>query len=342
MRGLYAKERRKSRRLRYDSVTPVRIPFTIPPASSKPFDVVGFGLNSVDLVAVVAEYPHVNSKQRLQRFAHLPGGQMGTATATAARLGLRARYIGSFGDDALGAQSRESLTREGVDISAARTVAGSANQFAIVLVDARSGERTVLWDRDPGLRMDPSALPADAIRSGRMLMVDCHETAASAQAAKLARDVRIPTIADVERVRPGIAELLQNLDAIIMAEAFPADLTGHEEQGRALQTIARDFNAPFVCVTLGAEGSLAWCNGREIRTPAFQVDCVDSTGAGDAFRGAFAAACLRHPHDDIETVLDYANAVAALNCRALGARGGLPMPAEVEALLAVRPHTSSC
>jgi sulfofructose kinase len=316
----------------------MRIPFGIPRAGSKPFDVVGLGLNSVDLVAVVAEYPHTNTKQRLQRFAHLPGGQMGTATATCARLGVRARYIGSFGDDDLGARSRDSLLTAGVDISAARTVPGATNQFAIVLVDARTGERTVLWDRDPALQMNPARLPIEAITSGRMLMVDCHETAASAQAAKLAREARIPTVADIEKVRPGIADLMQNLDAIIMAEAFPSDLTGQEEQGRALQTIAHDFNAPLVCVTLGSAGSLAWCNGREIRTPAFPVDCVDSTGAGDAFRGGFAAACLQHPDDDIESVLRYANAVAGLNCRALGGRGGLPTPAEVDALLSGRPH----
>ena len=82
--------------------------------------------------------------------------------------------------------------------------------------------------------------------------------------------------------------------------------------------MARDFGASLVCVTLGEAGSLAWCNGREIRTPPFQVDCVDSTGAGDVFRGAFAAGCLAMPDGDIEDVLRYANAAAALNCRALG------------------------
>jgi sugar/nucleoside kinase (ribokinase family) len=93
-----------------------------------------------------------------------------------------------------------------------------------------------------------------------------------------------------------------------------------------------------VCVTLGAKGSLAWCNGREIRTPAFPVDCVDSTGAGDCFRGAFAAACLSMPDGDIEDVLSFANAVAALNCRALGSRGALPTPAEVDQLMLARPQ----
>ena len=316
----------------------MRIPFRIPTSDNKAFDVVGFGLNSIDLVTVVAEYPASNTKQRLQRFARLPGGQIATAMATCARLGWRARYIGSFGDDDLGALSRESLTSVGVDISAARTVAGATNQFAVILVDGRSGERTVLWDRDPALTAEPVDVPRSAVVSGRMLIVDCHQTAASAQAARYAREARVPTIVDVEKVRPGIAFLLENIDAIIAAQEFPSALTGHEELGRALAAMAREFGAAVVTVTLGHEGSLTWCNGREIRTPAFQVDCVDSTGAGDVFRGAFAAGCLRAPHDDLEDVLTYANAVAALNCRALGSRGGIPTPDEVEQLLLPRPH----
>jgi sulfofructose kinase len=316
---------------------PVRIPFRIPPRDAKPFDVVGFGLNSIDLVGVVAEYPLSNTKQRLQRFARLPGGQVATAVSVCARLGLRASYVGSFGSDDLGALSRESLTRVGVDIGAARTVPGATNQFAMVLVDARSGERTVLWDRDPALVTDLAWLPKSAITSGRMLVVDCHETAASAQCARWAREAGIPTVADIEKVRPGIVDLLQHVDAIIMAQEFPPALTGHEELGRALEIIARDFGAAVVCVTLGAEGSLARCGGREIHTPAFPIACVDSTGAGDAFRGAFAAACLRSPLDDLEAALSYANAVAALNCRALGGRGGLPTADEVDQLMLARP-----
>ena len=316
----------------------MRIPFRVPSGSDRPFDVVGFGLNSIDLLTVVAEYPASNTKQRLQRFARLPGGQIATAMATCARLGWRARYIGSFGDDDLGALSKESLTSVGVDITAARTVAGATNQFAVILVDGRSGERTVLWDRDPALTTEPVDVPRDAIVSGRMLIVDCHQTAASAQAARYAREDRMPTIIDVEKVRPGIADLLQNIDAIIAAQEFPTALTGHEDPCRALAAMGREFGAAVVTVTLGPEGSLTWCNGREIRTPAFQVDCVDSTGAGDVFRGAFAAGCLRSPEGELEEVLTYANAVAALNCRALGSRGGIPTPEEVEQLLLPRPH----
>jgi sugar/nucleoside kinase (ribokinase family) len=317
----------------------VRIPFPVPAPGSKPFDVAGFGLNSVDLVAVVAEYPVSNTKQRLQRFAQLPGGQIATAMATCAKLGWRSRYVGCFGDDDLGAVSRASLTTHGVDISAARTVVGATNQFAVILVDARSGERTVLWDRHPALNIEPGDVPKDAVTSGRLLIVDCHQTPASTQAARFARAAGIPTIIDVEKVRPGIADLLQNIDAIIAAQEFPTALTGHDDLGRALEAMGRDSGASVVCVTLGDAGSLSWCNGREIRTPAFQVDCVDSTGAGDAFRGAFAAGCLAMPDGDIEDVLTYANAVAALNCRSLGSRGGLPDAAEVEQFIFGRPQT---
>jgi sulfofructose kinase len=311
----------------------MRIPLRVPPPGARQFDIAGLGLNSMDLIAVVAEYPKSNSKQRLQRFARLPGGQIATALTVCAKLGWTTRYIGSFGADELGRLSRESLTREGVAIEASRTVPGATNQFAIIVVDASSGNRTVLWDRDPALTMDAEMVPREAVVSGRMLIVDCTETAAATRAARYAREEGIPTIVDVEKVRPGVNDLLRNIDAIIAAEAFPAELTGFDEPGRALEVMAREFGAPLVCMTLGEGGSLARAGGREIRTPAFAVDCVDTTGAGDAFRGGFAAACLRHPDGEIEDVLAYANAVAALNCRALGARGGIPTAAEVNELL---------
>jgi sulfofructose kinase len=316
----------------------VSLPIRIPVPGGRTFDVAGCGLNSIDLLAVVAEYPRRNSKQQLQRFARMPGGQIATALVTCAKLGWTTRYVGSFGDDELGAVSRDSLTKEGVDISAARIVAGTPNQFAVILVDAASGERTVLWDRHPALTMKPGDVPREAVTSGRMLIVDCHETAAATQAARYARDAAIPTVVDVEKVRPGISDLLHQIDVIIAAQDFPTALTGYEDVGQALEAMAREYAAPVVCVTLGQDGSLARCRNREIRTPAFPVECVDSTGAGDVFRGAFVAACLRSPDGDIEEVLSYAGAAAALSCRALGARAGIPRPDEVERLLVAGPR----
>jgi len=309
-------------------------------SSDERWDVVGVGANSVDFVNLLPGYPQPFgsfAKMQIKDRRVLCGGQTATAMCTCASLGLRSKYVGVSGTDENGRRIRAELTQREVDITDL-IIRDAENQFAVILVDGRSGERTVLWDRDPALTAEPVDVPRDAIVSGRMLIVDCHQTAASAQAARYAREARMPTVIDVEKVRPGIADLLQNIDAIIAAQEFPTALTGHEDLGRALAAMGREFGAAVVTVTLGAEGSLTWCNGREIRTPAFQVDCVDSTGAGDVFRGAFAAGCLRSSEEDLEDVLAYANAVAALNCRALGSRGGIPTPEEVEQLLFPRPR----
>jgi sugar/nucleoside kinase (ribokinase family) len=315
----------------------MRIPFAVPGPDGRAFDVVGLGENSVDYVAVATTHPAPNTKQRLEQFACLPGGQVATAIVACARLGWRTRYVGRFGDDAAGRLSRESLTAEGVDITAARTVPGATNRLAVVLVDARTGERTVLWHHDPALRMDPiDDVPRAAAVSGRLLLVDCEDIPAATVAATVARQAGIPTIVDIEDVHPGTDTLLRQIDAIIAAEEFPSALTGHADLGRALEAIEREYRAPLLCATLGADGSLARCGGREIRTPPFTIECVDSTGAGDVFRAGFASGCLRWPEGDIETVLAYANAAGALGCRALGARGGLPTVGEIDHLLQAR------
>jgi sugar/nucleoside kinase (ribokinase family) len=294
---------------------------------------VGLGQNSVDYIAIADGFPVPNSKQALTGFICEPGGQVATALVACARLGWRTRYVGSFGDDAAGDLSRESLRREGVDISAARTLRAS-NRVAVILVESRTGERTVLWRRDPAGGV--IAAPPDVVTSGRMLLVDCEDIDASTAAAALAREAGVPTMIDVDEVRDGVDRLLREIDAIIAAEEFPSALTGYADLGRALEAIEREHRAPFVCATLGARGSLARCNGREIRTPPFAVDCVDSTGAGDVFRAGFAAACLRWPGGDIEDVLAYANAAGALGCRALGARGSLPTIDEIDRLVQAR------
>ena len=311
--------------------------FDLPAAGSREFDVAGFGLNSVDLLAVVDPHPRPNTKQRIQKLARLPGGQAATAMVTCARLGWRARYIGCFGDDDNARYGRESLEVEGVDMSACQDVTGASNGFAIILVDAQTGERTIMWDRHPGLAMRPTDVPRTAVVSARVLLVDCHETEAATQAARYAREAAMPTVIDVERVRAGIDDLLHQMDVIIAAQEFPLELTGHGDLGRALVVMAQEFRPVVVCVTLGAEGSLTVAQGKEIRTPGFRVPVVDTTGAGDVFRGGFVAGWLAAGRDAaVEQVLTYANAVAALKCRALGAREGTPRPHEVEQLLRTR------
>ena len=311
---------------------PIRLALALP--RHRPFDVVGMGQNSIDLVARVSVFPSPNSKLRLDGVSRLPGGQVASALVCCARLGWRARYIGRFGDDDEGRMGRESLEREGVELSAAAVVAGARTRFAIVLVDERSGERTVLWDRDPRLAIEIGEVPADACGSARMALVDAEDVAAAAAAAEAARSAGSVTVVDVEEPAAGVEDLLRHIDVMIVSEGFPERLTGITGTGRALARLAEIYHPAVACVTLGADGCLARSGGEEVHVPACPVQCVDSTGAGDAFRGGFIAAVLAADGSaDLEDVLRYANAVAALSCRKAGARDGLPRRAEVDELL---------
>ena len=164
----------------------MRLPVIVPAFSSRSCDVVGLGQNSVDLVAMLREFPTGNSKQRIERFARFPGGQVASAMVCCARLGWRARYVGRFGSDELGDIGRTSLTVEGVDVSVAETIPGAQTRFAMIIVDGRTGDRTVLWDRDARLALTARDVPADAVRSSRVLLVDCDDVEASIAAARIA------------------------------------------------------------------------------------------------------------------------------------------------------------
>ena len=311
----------------------VRLPVSVPAAAHRSCDVAGLGQNSVDLVAMLREFPTGNSKQRIQRFARFPGGQIASAMVCCARLGWRARYIGRFGSDELGEIGRASLADEGVDLSAVEVVPDAHTRFAMILVDGRTGDRTVLWDRDSRLALTADDVPAAAVRTARVLLVDCDDVGASVAAATLAREHGVITAIDVEAVVPGLDRLLPLIDVVIASEGFPERWTASSDTGRALERLDAELKPAITCVTLGPQGSLARCQGHEIRTPAFAVPCVDSTGAGDAFRGGFIAALLEHGPDEVGVLLRMANAVAALKCRTAGAREGLPNAAELRSLL---------
>ncbi|MEE2636733.1 MAG: carbohydrate kinase family protein, partial [Acidobacteriota bacterium] len=278
------------------------------------------------------DYPTPDSKQGLVELIEHPGGQAATTVTACARLGWRARYVGRFGSDARGQQAHRSLAAEGIDLSMCETV-DAPQAVSLILVDG-DGRRTVLWQRAAALNLTADDVQHDVVAAGRVLHVDCHQTAAATQAAVYARRAGVPTVVDVETVRPGIDRLLAEIDILIAAGEFPEAYTGVSGIGAALAALASEFRPALVCVTLGPEGSLALVDGTEIRTPGFEVPVVDTTGAGDVFRGGFIAGWLgAGPDPDAETVLAYANAVAALKCRGLGARAMIPRPDEVTQLL---------
>ena len=312
----------------------MRIPIDLPRRGASDFDVVGCGLNTVDQLLLVSQHPQPDTKQAISRMEYSPGGQVATAMVTCSRLGLRTRYFGRFGDDTNGKWGAESLNQEGVDTTGCLIAEGTPNGFSVILVNPKSGTRTILWNRDPNLDLASSDIDPTMVCGGRVLLVDCHDTEASMTAARYARAAGIPTVIDVEYVRPGIEHLLEQIDIVITAESFPSAFTGCKRPGDALRAIRNSYKSAMVCMTLGKEGSLALIGDTEIRTPGFSVPVLDTTGSGDVFRGGFIAGWIHGVGSGSAVdILRYANAVAALKCRGLGARQTIPTPVEVDALL---------
>jgi len=286
-----------------------------------PFDLVGVGLNATDTLILLPHFPVYAGKMPLTREIVSPGGQVATALVTCAKLGLRTKYIGTVGDDERGRIQLDSLRETGMNLDDVEVRKNCPNQTAYILIDQSTGERTILWHRDDCLRLDPLGITEEKIAGARLLHIDGHDTAAVARAAEIARQYQIPVTVDVDTIYPGFDRVLPNVDYLVASSEFPSRWTGEKDPFRALELIQNEYHMLVAAMTLGQYGALAREQNQFIYSPGFAVDCVDTTGAGDVFHGAFCYAVFENM--PLRESLEFSNAMGALNCTALGARGGI-------------------
>ena len=297
---------------------------------------VGVGLNATDTLLVVPRFPAFAGKVPFEEEIVSPGGQVASALAACASLGLRTKYIGTIGDDERARIQLASLREWGINIDHVQTRAGCPNQSAYIIIDRGTGERTVLWSRPDCLRIDPAEIAPEQIQGARLLHIDGHDTPAVAHAARIARAAGIPVTVDVDTIYHGFDRVLPYVDYLIASSEFPTQWTNERDPLRALEVIQQEYGMRVAAMTLGAHGVLALENGRFLYSPAFVVNCVDTTGAGDVFHGAFCYSVLQGMN--LADALDFSNAMAALNCTAMGARGGIRGLEEVRQLIGQAPR----
>lgn len=300
------------------------------PPQALSIDIVGVGLNAADMVIQLPRFPKVDSKMEILSHQLQLGGQVATATIACHRWGWRTRYAGKIGDDEAGRLHREAFEREGLETYLVE-VDKCDSQLSYILLDKSSGERTILWKRDPRLDFEIGELPRDWITQARLLHVDGHPSAPSATAAKWARQAGSMVMVDLDNLYPGVEELLENTDYSITSRDFPTRLTGITDILKALQEISGRFGCRVSAATLGRDGAVAWDGEAFHYSPAFEVAAVDTTGAGDLFHAGFAHSILKG--ETLDYALEFGGAAAALNCTALGARGGIRPVAEIEGLM---------
>jgi sugar/nucleoside kinase (ribokinase family) len=300
----------------------------MPPA----FDVLGIGENSLDEVYRLPSFPQpgtATAKMQVCDRVRLPGGQVATAMTACAAWGLRTAYLGVFGDDEHGRVVRTALAQRGVDVSSAPVRAG-ANRHAAILVDERTGDRVVLWDREPAMKLLPEDLLLPLVAGARLVHVDDTEAAVALRASSLAREAGAIVTSDIESTDDSAVELISAVSVAIFASHVPQLLTGETDPGRALRAL-RQRHGAMLCVTRGEHGSMLLTGDRLYEAPAFSVTAVDTTGAGDIFRAGMIYALLRGERPD--RMLRWGNAAAALACTRHGAMDSVPSLEQVHALV---------
>jgi sulfofructose kinase len=301
--------------------------------------ILGLGGVTVDQIGVVEHVPGPDEVVRLQEYHVEQGGMVATAMVAAARLGAKPEFIGAVGDDANGRLILQSFAGEGVAAGAVQVIPGGISAFSFILVEQHSGKRTII--HEPGVQQSRTlnGLPEDPKRllSGvGYLHLDGFWMDTAVTMAESAKEAEIQITLDIGQNQrdPKIENLLALADYVIPSLTFARRFTGRDEVQSAAEGLL-GYGAKAVIQTLGEQGAFVIAeDGRSFTVPAFAVEVVDTTGAGDSFHGGFLFALSRG--FALKEAVEFASAVAALKCTRLGGQSGLPSLSQVMGFLSER------
>ena len=301
--------------------------------SSRAFDVIGVGYCTADFLGIVPHYPALDEKIRMLELSQQGGGPVATAMVTLARLGAKVSFVGTVGDDDLGGWILDSLEAEGVRVEKVLVQKDARSQMSFIAVDKETGKRTIFWTRGDVPYLKPSDLDREYVIGCRVLHVDGLEMEAAIAAACWANEAGVTVSFDAGSVRPGSEILVEHVDILAASDQFARDFTGLNDPAEAAKQLLGGRRR-WAVVTRGEEG--CWCaEAREaFHVPGFKVDVVDTTGAGDVFRGALAFGVVKDW--DLRTSATFASAVAAIKCAKLGGRAGISDYSSTERFLVER------
>jgi len=302
---------------------------------SDSLQVVGLGMCTLDVLLRLKDMPTWERGTRISDFRLDGGGPVGTAMVTAARLGARVGFMGTAGNDESAELKLRSMIEAGVDISHLMTYPGPEDQVVFVFVHAETGERTfsgVGRERRPVFKAED--LDRDYITSAEYLHLDGFHYEAALQAAKWMRAEGKKVVLDGHKtsgpVRAHLRDLIQHVDVLISGSGFAKGLTGISDIWKAGK-MALEMGPSIFVQTEGEEGSCTITADECFHTPAFSVEVVDTTGAGDVFHGAYIVGLLHGWN--LQQVAQFATAASAIECTKLGGRVGIPCFDEVTSFL---------
>lgn len=285
------------------------------------YDIIGIGYSATDYLGVVPKFPEIDTKTKISELTVQGGGVTATAMVAAARLGAKVSFVAPLGDDAFGKFTKDELYKENVDTNNIVIRPGSLSPFSFIAIDEPTGRRNIFWSRSGLEPLRPEEIDRAHILSAKVLHVDNHETLAATQAAKWANEAKIPVLMDAGSMKPGVPDLLEYVNILISSEQFAGEMCGQVDPMDAARLMRKGRTTTSI-VTCGNKGCFCVTGGEEFHIPAFKVDVVDTTGAGDVFHGAFSFGVSKGW--EIKTIAIFASAVAAIKCTKIGGRDGIP------------------
>ncbi|MDO5444589.1 MAG: carbohydrate kinase family protein [Eubacteriales bacterium] len=288
-------------------------------------EVVAVGHLCMDRIMICEDFPPENTSKHVLDYSQQPGGTASQAIVALARLGIKTGYISPMGDDEVGKTLLQDIADEGVDVSKCPIIHDEISHFTNVLVNAKNNTRTFLSYHGKFPDMDFTDKDIDYISNAKILHLDNTNNANALKAANIAKEHGVLVSLDGSSLNPDNRknlELVKLVDILITSEIFPTRLTGIKDRKEAIWFIAEEYNPSVLISTCGEEGSLAYIDGHLKSYPSYSVNAVDTTGAGDAFHGAFLFGLLKGY--DLSYNIQFSSAVAAINCQSIGGRSGLP------------------
>jgi ribokinase len=295
-----------------------------------PIDVVGVGIACMDLNATVTSVPKLDENVLITDYRRQMGGTVSTALAALQRLGLATKYMGMLGDDETGKFVLDNMQAEGIDMSSVRVVDGESSAFSLVMVDSMTRKRAIAHFPGCEFTVPADCIDAGAVKSARLLHVDIY-TPAVVAACEAAREGGVTISVEANALYPGLEDLLSGGDIFITSEKIFGELVGEDDPVAAGKKAREQYNLEHVVVTLGAEGSIAVDQDEIVTSPGFEVEAIDTTGAGDVFHGAYLYGYImgwRYIRS-----LRFANAAAAIMCTGQNGWEDIPTLAEVNDFL---------
>ena len=292
------------------------------------------GHAAIDRIYRIEKFPERPTKMRALEHIETGGGMASNAAAAIARLGGSVELWSRVGDDDNGVKIRRYLAAAGVDTRYVQAFEDNRSSTSVILVDDQ-GERLVVGSRDVDMPSGTSWLPLERIAEAGAVLADLRWLEGARVAFEAARNAGIPTVLDADLGgREAVIDLLKLTDYAIFSAPALEEVSAEEAMEDRLRRMAA-LGPKHAGVTLGGQGYL-WIEGNAVhRHPAFEVDVVDTTGAGDAFHGAFALGIAEGR--SVRDIVRRASATAALKCTRLGSRAGLPSVDELATFLLARP-----